>query len=107
MLHILFLAIWTANVFALWKNGPAKASPLGAALGVFFLVWGVGGRGAVWLGRGGMPAGVLGLGLGLLLAFTGVFRLRNVYACRLPGAGRILFVQHVCVEERGAVRACV
>ena len=84
VLHILFLAIWTANVFALWKNGPAKASPLGAALGVFFLVWGVGGRGAVWLGRGGMPAGVLGLGLGLLLAFTGVFRLRNVYACRLP-----------------------
>ena len=60
MLHILFLAIWTANVFALWKNGPAKASPLGAALGVFFLVWGVGGRGAVWLGRGGMPASVLG-----------------------------------------------
>ena len=50
VLHILFLAIWTANVFALWKNGPAKASPLGAALGVFFLVWGVGGRGAVWLG---------------------------------------------------------
>lgn len=53
VLHILFLAIWTANVFALWKNGPAKASRLGAALGVFFLVWGVGGRGAVWLGRGG------------------------------------------------------
>ena len=51
---------------------------------MFFLVWGVGGRGAVWLGRGGMPASVLGLGLGLLLAFTGVFRLRNVYACRLP-----------------------
>ena len=64
MLHILFLAIWTANVFALWKNGPAKAGPLGAA-----------------------PAGVLGLGLGLLLAFTGVFRLRNVYACRLPVQG--------------------
>lgn len=87
VLHILFLVIWAVGVFVLWKNGPAKAGPLGAALGVFFLVWGVGGSGAVWLGGCGMPAGVLSLGLGLLLAFTGVFRLRNVYACRLPVQG--------------------
>lgn len=45
-MHILFLVIWAVGVLVLWKNGPAKAGPLGAALGVFFLVWGVGGCGA-------------------------------------------------------------
>ncbi len=42
----------------------------------------------MWLGRSGMQAlGALSLGLGLLLAFTGAFRLRNGYACRLPVRG--------------------
>lgn len=42
----------------------------------------------MWLGRSGMQAlGALSLGLGLLLAFTGAFRLRNGYACRLPVQG--------------------
>ena len=86
--YLLFLAIWAVGVFILWKNGPARANPLGAALGVFFLAWGLGGCAAMWLGRSGMQAlGALSLGLGLLLAFTGAFRLRNGYACRLSVQG--------------------
>ena len=86
--YLLFLAIWAVGVFILWKNGPARTNPPGAALGVFFLVWGLGGCAAMWLGRSGMQAlGALSLGLGLLLAFTGAFRLRNGYACRLPVQG--------------------
>ena len=66
-MYLLFLAIWAVGVFILWKNGPARANPPGAALGVFFLVWGLGGCAAMWLGRSGMQAlGALSLGLGLL-----------------------------------------
>ena len=52
--YLLFLAIWAVGVFILWKNGPARANPPGAALGVFFLVWGLGGCAAMWLGRSGI-----------------------------------------------------
>ena len=98
-MYLLFLAIWAVGVFILWKNGPARANPPGAALGVFFLAWGLGGCAAMRLGRSGMQAlGALSLGLGLLLAFTGA---------PPSGAGRILFVQCVCVKRRGAVRARV
>ena len=76
-MYLLFLAIWAVGVFILWKNGPARANPPGAALGVFFLAWGLGGCAAMRLGRSGMQAlGALSLGLGLLLAFTAAFRCR-------------------------------
>lgn len=84
MLHILFLAIWTANVFALWKNGLQRPARWGRRWVCSFLYGAWAAAALCGWAAAAMPASVLGLGLGLLLAFTGVFRLRNVYACRLP-----------------------
>ena len=106
--YLLFLAIWAVGVFILWKNGPARANPPGAALGVFFLVWGLGGCAAMWLGRSGMQAlGALSLGLGLLLAFTGAF----ACAMDMPAAFRCraYTVRAMCMCQKAwrSARPCL